>query len=353
MSNSSLVTVTNLSPNNSGKRTHAIDRITPHCFVGQVTAARGLEVFVPKSRQASCNYVIGYDGSVGLCVDEANRSWCSSSGANDQRAITIECASDNFAPYAFKDACYNKLVDLCVDICQRNGKNVVLWFGDKNKTLNYNPAPNEMVFTVHRWFAATECPGNWMYSRMGQLANDVNAKLNGGYVPTPVPPAPTPEPTPQPQPSGDYPAVPFLVDITSGGLPILKSAGGASTGKNIAKGTYTITKVDGDYGYLKSGAGWIQLNASQVKIRGAVSTAPKQPETQKEDPKPVPAEYVVQVTASALNYREGPGTNYKVKGVIRDKGRYTIVDEQNGWGLLKAFKKNRNGWISLNYTKKI
>ena len=347
MSNSSLVTVTKLSPNNSGKRTHAIDRITPHCFVGQVTASRGLEVFLPTSRQASCNYVIGYDASVGLCVDEANRSWCSSSNANDQRAITIECASDNFAPYAFTDACYNKLVDLCVDICQRNGKNVLLWFGDKNKSLNYEPAANEMVLTAHRWFAATACPGDWMYARMGQLANDVNAKL-GGSVPTPAP-----QPTPVPVPS-NYPAVPFLVNVIEAGLPILKSAGGKSTGKTIAKGTYTIVEVSGDYGKLKSGAGWIQLNTNKTTIAGSAATNP--PATSTPTPQPAPAEplsYIVQVTVSALNIRKGPGTNYPVVGVIKDKGRYTIVEENNGWGLLKAYQKNKNGWISLQYTKKI
>lgn len=342
MSNSSLVTVTKLSPNNSGKRTHAIDRITPHCFVGQVTASRGLEVFLPTSRQASCNYVVGYDGSVGLCVDEANRSWCSSSSANDQRAITIECASDNFYPYAFKDACYNKLVDLCVDICQRNGKNVVLWFGDKNKTLNYNPAPNEMVFTVHRWFASTACPGDWMYQRMGQLANDVNTKLSG-VTPTP---APQPTPTPAPTPS-TYPPVPFTINTTSAYIysqPDLNY----NTKKETGKGTFTITKVSGDFGYLKSGAGWVWLQDPSVQIAGTVATTP--PKTQTPTPAPVPAlPYVVQVTVPALNYRSGPGTNYKVKGVIKDRGKYTIVEEKNGWGKLKSGA----GWICLQYTKKI
>ncbi len=111
INNSSLVDVTNLSPNHSGKRTHTIDRITPHCFVGQVTVEKGLAVFKSTSKQASCNYVIAYDGKVGLCVDESNRSWCSSSNANDQRAVTIEVASDSTAPYAFKDAAYNKLID--------------------------------------------------------------------------------------------------------------------------------------------------------------------------------------------------------------------------------------------------
>lgn len=176
--NSPLVDCKVMSPNHSGKRTHTIDRITPHCVVGQATAERIGECFVDKSRQASCNYGIGKDGRVCLVVDEANRSWCSSSASNDQRAVTIECASDATAPYAFNDAVYNKLIDLCVDICKRNGKTKLLWFGDKNKALNYKPAADEMVLTVHRWFKNKSCPGNWMYSRMGDLADKVTAKLN-------------------------------------------------------------------------------------------------------------------------------------------------------------------------------
>ena len=125
------------------------------------------------------NYGIGVDGRVGMYVEEKNRSWCSSSNANDQRAITIECASDATHPYAFNDTVYAKLIELCTDICKRYGKTKLLWFGDKTKTLNYEPASNEMVLTVHRWFANKSCPGDWMYARMGDLASKVTAKLGG------------------------------------------------------------------------------------------------------------------------------------------------------------------------------
>lgn len=177
--NSPLVSYTKLSPNHSGQRTHSIDRITPHCVVGQCSVETLGNIFLPTSKQASCNYGIGVDGRVGMYVEEKNRSWCSSSNANDQRAITIECASDNTHPYAFKDMVYNRLIELCVDICKRNGKNKLLWFGDKDKTLNYEPKAGEMVLTVHRWFANKSCPGDWMYARMGDLANKVTAQLGG------------------------------------------------------------------------------------------------------------------------------------------------------------------------------
>lgn len=187
--NSPLVSYTKLSPNHSGQRTHAIDRITPHCVVGQCSVETLGNIFYPSSRQASCQYGIGADGRVGMYCEEKNRSWCSSSNANDQRAITIECASDTTAPYAFKDVVYNKLIELCVDICKRNGKTKLLWLGDKDKTLAYNPAANEMVLTVHRWFANKSCPGDWMYQRMGDLADKVTARLGGAAVTEPEKPA--------------------------------------------------------------------------------------------------------------------------------------------------------------------
>ena len=131
MSDSPLVSYTKLSPNNSGTRTHTIDRITPHCIVGQLSVESAGAWFAKPSTQASCNYVIGADGRVGLIVPESKRSWCSSSRENDQRAVTIECASDKTDPYAFRDAVYQKLIQLCADICRRNGKTKLLWLGDR------------------------------------------------------------------------------------------------------------------------------------------------------------------------------------------------------------------------------
>ena len=177
--NSSMVVYKKLSPNHSGQRTHSIDRITPHCVVGQCTAEGLGEWFEKQSTQASSNYGIDRDGRVALYVEEKNRSWCSSSNDNDQRAITIECASDTTEPYAFRDVVYQTLIKLCIDICKRNGKNKLIWFGDKDKTLNYSPKSGEMLLTVHRWFANKSCPGNWMYARMGDLAEKVTKALQG------------------------------------------------------------------------------------------------------------------------------------------------------------------------------
>ena len=253
MSNSSLIDCTIKSPNHSGARTHKIDRISPHCVVGQLSAESIGGCFTSSSRQASCNYGIGKDGRVVLVVDEANRSWCTSSNANDQRAVTIECASDSTAPYAFNNAVYNKLIDLCTDICKRNGKKKLLWFADKNTALNYNPKADEMVLTVHRWFANKSCPGDWMYERMGDLANKVNAKLGSGTVTTPTPTSPTTAT------NKNYPAVPFTVKVIVSDLNIRKTPNGAVTGKCTGKGTFTIDQVQNGWGHLKSNAGWIYL----------------------------------------------------------------------------------------------
>ena len=181
-SNSSLVAYTLLSPNHSGLRTEQIDRISPHCVVGQCTAKGLGDWFHKSSTQASSNYGIDRNGRVGLYVEEKNRSWCTSSNANDQRAVTIECASDKVEPYAMHLVVYDRLIDLCEDICRRNGKKKLLWFGDKNKSLNYQPKADEMLITVHRWFANKSCPGDWLYARLGDLAAKVTSRLGSGNV---------------------------------------------------------------------------------------------------------------------------------------------------------------------------
>ena len=177
--NSPLVAYKKLSPNHSGQRTHAIDRISPHCVVGMCTAEGLGGWFAKPSTNASSNYGIDRDGRVGLYVEEKNRSWCTSSNANDQRAVTIECASGTKEPYEMNDAVYNTLIRLCTDICRRNGKRKLLWLGDKGKSLNYSPKADEMVITVHRWFANKSCPGDWLYARLGDLAAKVTAALGG------------------------------------------------------------------------------------------------------------------------------------------------------------------------------
>lgn len=174
MSNSLLVSYTKISPNRTSPRNHKIDTITIHCFVGQVTAERGAEVFQPVSRKASCNYVIGYDGKIALVCPESDRSWCSSNSSNDHRAVTIEVASETAHPYKVTDEAYNSLIKLCADICKRNGIKELKWQG--NKALIGQVGKQNM--TVHRWFANKACPGDYLYNLHGQIAKEVNAILS-------------------------------------------------------------------------------------------------------------------------------------------------------------------------------
>lgn len=265
--NSPLVVYKKLSPNHSGQRTHSIDRITPHCVVGQCSVETLGNIFLPTSREASCNYGIGGDGRIGMYVEEKNRSWCSSSNANDQRAVTIECASDTTHPYAFRDVVYQSLIKLCVDICKRNGKTKLLWLGDKAKTLNYSPASNEMVLTVHRWFANKSCPGDWMYARMGDLASKVTAQLGG----TPVTPG-----TSESFAKGD------LVSIKSGATYY---SGTDIPGWVAAKRWY-LAEVSGDRAVLgKSEDGenniMSPVNTCYLTKTGSSPSTPSQPATPK------------------------------------------------------------------------
>lgn len=188
MSNSPLVTYTRLSPNHSGKRKHAIDTITIHCMAGNCTVETCGAIFANAARQASSNYGVGTDGRIALYVDEANRSWCTSSSANDNRAVTIEVANDQSGePWHVSDKALAALIDLCADICKRNGIKKLLWRGDKSLIGQVD----KQNMTVHRWFANKSCPGNYLYGKHGYIADEVNKRLGApAAAPAPVQPAP-------------------------------------------------------------------------------------------------------------------------------------------------------------------
>ena len=179
MSNSPLVTYTRITKNKTSPRNQKIDTITIHCIVGQWTAKQGCDYFATTDRQCSANYVVGKDGSIGLSVEEKDRSWCTSSRANDSRAITIEVASDTKHPYAVTDQAYEALIALVADICQRNGIKRLLWKADKSLIGKVD----QQNMTVHRWFANKACPGEYLYSRHGEIAERVNAILAAAEQP--------------------------------------------------------------------------------------------------------------------------------------------------------------------------
>ena len=307
-----MVVYKKLSPNHSGLRTHSIDRITPHCVVGQCTAEGLGEWFEKQSTQASSNYGIDRDGRVALYVEEKNRSWCSSSNANDQRAITIECASDTTEPYAFRDVVYQTLIKLCIDICKRNGKNKLIWFGDKDKTLNYSPKSGEMILTVHRWFANKSCPGNWMYARMGDLAEKVTQVLGGSDKPV------------EPEKPEDKTTIKWF--------RVRKTWRDSKT----QKGAYKI--LDNAKKCADQNPGYKVFDAEGKVVYEPKAVVPA-----------VKVPFLVKVSISDLNIRKGPGVNHS-RIQFCPPGIYTIVAVSEGagasmWGKLKS----GIGWLSLDF----
>lgn len=258
MSNSPLICMTILSPNCTKGRNHAIDTITIHCMAGNATIEACGNMFAKKSRKASSNYGIGSDGRIALYVDEANRSWCTSSSVNDNRAITIEVANNGGKPdWPVSAKAYAALLDLVTDICKRNGIKRLVWSTNKTDRVNHLNGCN---MTVHRDYAAKACPGNYLYNRHGAIAAEVNRRLGASSEPaeeiTPSEPA----------------ATPYRVRVTANVLNIRKGPGTnyGITGQIKDKGVYTIVEeADGPgaskWGKLKSGAGWISLEYASKK----------------------------------------------------------------------------------------
>lgn len=305
MSNSPLVVYTKLSPNHSGKRTKKIDTITIHCMAGNCSVETCGSLFASSSRQASSNYGIGTDGRIALYVDEANRSWCTSSNANDQRAVTIEVANNGGAPdWPVSAKAYAALLDLVTDICKRNGIKRLVWSTSKNDRVNHLNGCN---MTVHRDYANKSCPGDYLYNRHGQIAAEVNKRLG-------------------------------VTD--AGGGTGGQTSGSTETGLKVGdvvdfKGTQHYTSAAAkDAKTCKPGKATITAIAA-----GSTGTA---------------TSYRVRTTADVLNIRKGPGTNYGVAGQIKGKGIYTIVAEAAGPGATKWGKlKSGAGWISLDYVTKL
>lgn len=170
MSNSTLVDFTMISPNSTNPRKDKIRKITIHHMAGNLTVEQCGNGFASKARQASTNYGIGSDGRVGLYVEEKNRSWASSSPPNDNQAVTIEVANDVVGGnWHVSDKALAKTIELCTDICRRNGIEKLIFTGDKNGNL-----------TMHKYFAATACPGPYLESKFSYIADEVNKRLAGG-----------------------------------------------------------------------------------------------------------------------------------------------------------------------------
>lgn len=317
--NSPLVNYTRISPNRTVGRNHAIDTLTIHCVVGQCSVQTLGAIFAPVSRQASSNYGIGYDGKIGMYCEEKDRSWCSSSASNDHRAITIEVASDTTYPYAVNDKAYAALIELCADICKRNGIKELKWQADKSLI----GQTDKQNMTAHRWFAATACPGEFLYSRFGQIAEAVNKKLGV---------APSSNTTTTAFNKGD--TVQFI-----GGKHYKSSS--ALTGTSVkaskakitavsanAKHPYHLRAVNDSGAFISGVYGWVDANCvSAVSASGGTTVAPTP------TPTPAPASpsniikkgSVVSISNGAKYY----GTKTAVPQWVRAK-QWIVMEDQKG-----------------------
>lgn len=337
MSNSPLVNYTKISPNKTSPRNHEIDTVTIHCVVGQCTVEALGEVFAPETRKASSNYGIGKDGRIGMYVEEKDRSWCSSNYKNDNRAITIEVASDTTEPYAVTDAAYKSLIDLLVDICQRNNIKELKWKADKSLVGNVE----EQNMTVHRWFANKSCPGEYLYSRHGQIAAEVNARLGK------VEETETEKPSEPEQPKPVEPEAFKVGDLVS----IVGDAeyyNGVNVPGWVKDKNWYVRSINGDRAVIDKSEDGKNAICSAIHVKYLKLSEAKEEEK-------VDTPFLVKVSITKLNIRTGPGMNYDKTGMYTGIGVFTITEvkegqgSSNGWGRLKSGA----GWISLDHATRV
>lgn len=332
--NSPLVVYTKYAATSYGNRTKNIDTISPHVMAGPMSVESCGAMFAKPARKASSNYGIGPDGRIALYLDERVASCCTSSQSNDQRAVTIEIASSSVDPYEVTNAAYQSTINLMEDICRRNNIKKLVWSTSKANRVNH---ANGCNITVHRDYAAKACPGNWLYARLGNIAQEVNRRL--GVAGSSV---------------IDTTATnPKVGDVVTFHGTMHYSNSGAAIGVPCRSGKATITRIvsGAKHPYhliAVSGGGsnvygWVDAGTFQTAT-GAVATTSTSNHT---------LPYVVRVTTSNLNIRKDPNTNSAVVGSIKDKGLYTIIAESSGAGATKWGKlKSGAGWISLDYAVK-
>lgn len=345
MSNSPLVVYTKLSPNYSA-RTAKVDRITIHHMACNISIEACGAGFANPERKASSNYGIGTDGRVGLYVDEKNRAWTSSNWQNDNRAVTLEVANDGGAPdWHVSDAALEATIALCVDICRRNGIARLNYTGDTNGNL-----------TMHKWFAATQCPGPYLGGKFPYIAEEVNRRLGAA---APEPEQPKEEPKPEaPKPTGTI----YRVQVGAFSKKAYaekkrQAVEAAGFDAYLACADSTLWRVQVGACTVKADAEKLQLQLRAAGFSGYVTAISGKTEAATEKAPPAATSsvpYLVQVSITNLKIRKGPGTDYDIKRTIKP-GVYTIVEESSGTGSTKGWGKLKSGegWIALDYAAKL
>ena len=316
MSNSKLVSYTKISPHRTSPRNDKIRKITIHHMAGNLSVETCGNVF--QSRKASANYGIGTDGRVGQYVDEADRAWSTAWPDNDHQAVNIEVANDGGAPdWHVSDAALASLVDLCVDICKRNGIDKLTYTGDDTGNL-----------TRHNMFVNTACPGPYLQSKFSWVADQVNARLG----------------IQEDKPANSGAIVKDSVVRLKQGA---KTYDGGSLASFVYDRDHVVSEISGDRCVITYGGVVVAaVRKSDLTLVSGGSNSTSGTTSQGFKP------YTVKVSVTQLRIRSGPGTDTESKGFIKP-GVYTIVEESNGpgakhWGKLKSGA----GWISLDYAIK-
>lgn len=167
MADSKLVSYERYVGNCSSRQGYKVTRIIPHHQAGNLSL--GTLGNVMASRGSSATYGIDSDGNIGQYVPESQRPWTTSSWDADCCAVTIEVANDGGAPdWHVSDKANEALINLCVDICKRNGITSLNYTGDRNGNMH-----------MHKWYSNTSCPGPYLSSKFPYIAAEVNKRLNG------------------------------------------------------------------------------------------------------------------------------------------------------------------------------
>lgn len=310
--NSSLVVYTRISPNRSSPRNQAITKITVHHMAGVCSVEDFGNIVAPTSRQMSANYAIGNDGRIGLFCPEADRSWCSSSPWNDNRAITIEVSNSSVGgDWPIGDRAYNSLVKLCVDICKRNGIKKLYFDGTQNGSL-----------TFHYMFASTACPGPWMKAHANDLCNKVNAQLGNSNQQAPQQPQ-------QPTQNNSSFKVGDLVKINSGA----RYYNGGGIPAWVSQEKWYISSISGDRAVL---------GLNEAKNRNIQSPIKTSDITLVQTQTPTFKEYTKSFKGTDKLYNNAGGS---VIGTIGTSGVYTIVDEKTVGTVTYGKLKSGKGWV--------
>lgn len=319
----------NFRTHNTSVRKNKIEYIVIH-YVGETGDAKAnMNYYNQKSStSASADFFVGHTGDIWQYNPNPEARYCWAVGGN-------KIPNKGGAFYGIAKNANTIHIEMCVKNKGNKSVNSSDWYFTQetiNATIELTKYLMEKYSIkadkVIRHFDVTgkACPGvvGWNASSGNESVwNGFKKKIGGTVV------APSTQATPS------LPTAPFIVEVLVDNLNYRQGPSITNIAKGVTKkGKFTIVQTSNGWGKLKSGIGWIYLeNSKYVKILKSKA----------------PTGYVVQVTASALNIRSGPGTNYASAGTIRDKGKYTIVEEKNGFGKLKSGA----GWISLQYTKKV